>query len=73
MELRRKPKPVDPGFNTASRCRKCSTPVTKQTSRKNPKGDFYYEYYLLCPNPACKTSYTVEEAKRLVERPPSLL
>ena len=54
-------------------CRKCSTPVIKQTSSKKPKGDFYYEFYLLCPNPACKTSYTIEEAKRFVAQPPALL
>jgi ribonuclease HI len=51
-------------------CRKCSTPVIKQTSRKKPKHDYYYEYYLLCPK--CQTTYTVEEAKRMVEPPPSL-
>lgn len=54
-------------------CRKCSTPVIKQTSSKKPKGDFYYEFYLLCPNPVCKTSYTIEEAKRFVAQPPALL
>jgi uncharacterized protein with PIN domain len=51
-------------------CRKCSTPVIKQTSRKKPKHDFYYKYYLWCPK--CQTTYTVEAAKRLVEQPPSL-
>jgi ribonuclease HI len=50
-------------------CRKCSTPVIKQTPRKKPKRDYYYEYYLLCPK--CQTTYTVEEAKRFVEQPPS--
>jgi len=62
-----------PGIQEGEPCRKCSTPVIKQTSRKKPKHDFYYEYYLLCPNPKCNTSYTVEEAKRFVEQGPSLL
>jgi len=52
-------------------CWKCSTPVIQQTPRKKPKGDYYYEFYLLCPG--CKTAYQVEEAKRFVERSPSLL
>ena len=54
-------------------CRKCSTPVIKQMSRKKPAHEFYYEYYLWCPNPKCKTTYTVEAAKRFVEQGPSLL
>ena len=45
-------------------CRKCSTPVIKQTPRKQPKDDHYYEFYLLCPNPTCQTTYQVEEARR---------
>ena len=61
-----------PGIQEGEPCRKCSTPVIKQTPRKKPKGDFYYEFYLLCPNPGCKTSYTVEEARRLVEQPAAL-
>ena len=51
-------------------CRKCSTPVIKQTPRKKPKRDYYFEYFLLCPK--CQTTYTVEEAKRFVEQPPAL-
>src|SRR5687768_2177616 len=62
-----------PDLREGERCRKCSTPVIKQTSRKKPKDDFYYEYYLLCPNPKCNTTYTVEEAKRSVQRGQSLL
>ena len=62
-----------PDLREGEPCRKCSTSVIKQTSRKKPKNDFYYEYYLLCPNPKCNTSYTVEEAKRSVQRGPSLL
>ena len=52
-------------------CWKCSTPVVQQTPRKKPRVDYYYEFYLLCPG--CKTAYQVEEAKRFVERSPSLL
>ena len=54
-------------------CRKCSTPVIKQLPRKKPRGDHYHEYFLLCPNPDCQTSYTVEAARRVVEQPGSLL
>jgi hypothetical protein len=61
---------VRPAMQAGEPCRKCSTPVIKQTSRKKPKHDFYYEYYLWCPK--CQTTYTVEAAKRLVEQPPSL-
>jgi ribonuclease HI len=51
-------------------CWKCSTPVVKQQSRKNPNRDYYYEYYLWCPK--CNSTYEVEAAKRLVEQPRSL-
>ena len=61
---------VRPAMQAGEPCRKCSTPVIKQTSRKKPKHDFYYEYYLWCPK--CQTTYTVEAARRLVEQPPSL-
>ena len=59
-----------PKLQEGKPCRKCSTPVIKQKPRKKPKHNFYYEYYLWCPK--CKTTYTIEEAKRLVEQPPSL-
>lgn len=62
-----------PDIREGQPCRKCSTPVIKKTSQQKPKGDFYYEFYLLCPNPACKTSYTVGAARRVVEQPASLL
>jgi ribonuclease HI len=61
---------VRPALQEGELCRKCSTPVIKQTPRKKPKLDYYYEYYLLCPK--CQTTYTVEEAKRFVEQPSSL-
>jgi len=61
---------VRPAMQEGEPCRKCSMPVIKQTSRKKPRHDYYYEYYLLCPK--CQTTYTVEEAKRSVEQPPSL-
>src|SRR5207244_4375930 len=51
---------VRPAMQEGEPCRKCSTPVIKQTPRKKPKHDYYYEYYLLCPK--CQTAYTVEEA-----------
>lgn len=59
-----------PAIREGEPCRKCSTPVIKQMPRKKPKGDFYHEYYLWCPK--CQTSYTVEEARRPIEQPPSL-
>ena len=58
---------VRPDMQEGEPCGKCSTPVIKQTSRKKPKGDFYYAFYLWCPK--CHTTNTVESAKRLVERP----
>src|SRR3989442_12198839 len=61
---------VRPAMQEGEPCRKCSTPVIKQTPRKKPKHDYYYEYYLLCPK--CQTSYTVEQAKRFTEQPLSL-
>jgi len=59
-----------PAIQEGEPCRKCSTPVIKQTPQKKPKHDYYYEHYLLCPK--CQTTYTVEEAKRFVELPPRL-
>ena len=61
---------VRPDMQAGKPCYKCSTPVIKQTPGKKPKGDYYYEFYLWCPK--CQTTYTVESAKRLVERPPTL-
>ena len=61
---------VRPAMQEGEPCRKCATPVVKQIPRTKPKGDYYCEYYLWCPK--CQTTYTVESAKRLVERPPSL-
>ena len=29
---------------------KCSTPAMKQSPSKKPKGEFYYEFYVWCPN-----------------------
>jgi ribonuclease HI len=51
-------------------CWKCGTAVIKRTSRKKPKGGYYFEYYLFCPK--CTTAYTVETARRTVEKPASL-
>ncbi len=51
-------------------CWKCSTPVIKQTARKKPNRDYYYEFYPWCPK--CHATYEVEEAKRSVEQSPSL-
>ncbi len=63
-----------PGLTqTGQPCRKCSTPVIKQAGRIKPKHDYYYEYFLQCPNPACMTTYQVEAARRMVEVPPMLL
>ena len=61
---------VRPDMQEGEPCGKCSAPVIKQTSRKQPKGDYYYEFYLWCPK--CQTTYTVESAKRFLEQPPSL-
>lgn len=61
---------VRPAMKEGDPCRKCATPVMKQVSRKKPKGDFYYAYYLWCPK--CQTTYTAEEAKRMLDQPPSM-
>jgi len=52
-------------------CRKCDTPVVKQTARRKPGRGYYYEYYLWCPK--CHATYEVEEARRVVVQTPSLL
>jgi ribonuclease HI len=83
--LRQPNLPCDPGYENKPEdqgerlkvtqagqpCWKCSTPVIKQKSRKKPKGDYYYEFYVSCPK--CQATYTVEEAKRAVQKAPSLL
>jgi ribonuclease HI len=51
-------------------CWKCATPVIRQKSRQKPKRDYYFEYHLYCPQ--CQATYEVEEAKRFIEKPPSL-
>ena len=47
-------------------CRKCGTPVVRQTPSRKIKPDqtYYYAWYLVCPN--CKTIYLVDEARRAV-------
>ena len=62
---------VRPDLQEGDPCRKCATPVVKQTSGKKRDRDFYYEYYLWCPK--CQATYEVASAKRMVERPTSLL
>jgi len=61
---------VRPDMQEGDPCRKCSTPVIKQTPQKRPDGEFYYEYYLWCPK--CQATYQAEAARRRVEQPPSL-
>jgi ribonuclease HI len=60
-----------PTFAEGDACHKCGTPLVKRTSKKKPKGDFYYEYFLYCPT--CHTAHVVESAKRPVEKEPSFL
>lgn len=48
-------------------CRKCGTPVVKQTPKKKtlkPNQTYYFAWYLCCPG--CKAMYMVEEAKQEV-------
>ena len=59
-----------PDLQEGEPCRKCGEPVVKQVSRKAPKHDFYYEFYLWCPK--CNATFTVEAARRKVEQPESL-
>jgi ribonuclease HI len=62
---------VRPAMQEGEPCRKCSTPVIKRKGRWKPSRDYYYEYHLFCPK--CQIAYHIEEAKRFVEQPPSLL
>lgn len=61
---------VRPDMREGDPCRKCSTLVIKQKGKRKPNRDYYYEYYLYCPN--CGATYTVEGVKRFLEQPPSL-
>ena len=58
-------------------CRKCGAPVVRKAHGKKPRpkspqqkkpGGYYFEWWLKCPNPKCKTLYMVEAAKRLFEQ-----
>jgi ribonuclease HI len=83
--LRQKELPLDEGYENkpdpneerpplteeGEPCWKCGTPVIKRTSLKKPRGEYYFEYFLYCPK--CETAYTVEQARRTIEKPPSLL
>lgn len=70
-EANREAEGVRPDMQEGDPCRHCSTAVVKQTPRKKPRGDFYYEYYLWCPK--CEATYQVESARRTIDQPPSLL
>lgn len=59
-----------PDMQDGEPCRKCGRPVIKRKPSKKPKGDWYFEFYLFCPQ--CKATYQVEGAKRRVEQPPTL-
>ena len=59
-----------PGIQEGEPCRRCSTPVIKRQGKAKPNRDFYYGSHLFCPK--CQTAYQIEEAKRFIERPPSL-
>jgi ribonuclease HI len=59
-----------PKLQEGDPCRKCATPVIKRKGRWKPNRDYYYEYHLFCPK--CQIAFHVEEAKRFVERSPSL-
>ena len=69
-----RPEDIDPVKITeeGQPCRKCGTPVVKRKPRKLPQfgQEYRLEYYLLCPQ--CGTTYTVDDAKKLVEPPPQL-
>lgn len=48
-------------------CKKCGTPVVKETPKRSKKrGEYYFEWQLFCPG--CTTKYTVEAAKRMTPR-----
>jgi len=53
--------------NVGDECRKCNTPVIKKINKKRKikkNKNYYFEFWLICPN--CKTTYMVEEAKKLI-------
>ena len=43
-------------------CRNCATPlIRRETKKHKPSSNYYYEWYLFCPN--CKRLYHLQEAK----------
>jgi ribonuclease HI len=70
-ENRGKGESVRPEMQEGDACYKCTAPVIKQKSARKPKDNFYFEYYLFCPQ--CKATYQVESAKRMVQQTESLL
>jgi ribonuclease HI len=60
-----------PEMQEGEPCYKCTTPVIKRAGTAKGSQDYYYEFHLWCPK--CETGYTVNSAKRVIERTPSLL
>ena len=60
-----------PDMQEGDPCRKCSTPVIKQTSRKKRNRDYYIGTTFCAPK--CETTYQVEIGQfARSNRPPSL-
>jgi len=51
-------------------CWKCDEPVIKRPGRVKAKREYYFDYYFYCPK--CHATYQVEEARREMEKPPTL-
>ncbi len=53
-------------------CFKCGTPVVKREPKLKPKHGLThcYQWFMYCPS--CKSTYTTEDAKRIVVAPPQL-
>lgn len=67
-----KPEPVKITQEDQPCCRKYGAPMVSKNRAKMSRfdQDYVLEYYLYCQQ--CGTSYTVEKAKNLIERPPHL-
>jgi hypothetical protein len=54
-------------------CRHCGTPVERKQHGPGwkPKShhEYYFEWWLKCPNKACKAVYFVEAARRWTKKP----
>lgn len=68
----------DPIRKPGQPCRHCGTPVVKKVHSKVPRkekkggriAEYYFEWWLKCPNRKCRAMYMQEEAKRFFQPAP---